>query len=279
MGFQAIGAHNQLTIYNTSDASKKHSFPAYLETSDIRYVIDSKELPYAPLSFVNSKVHLRTRQTISLKFNVYSTSSAESVSNYQHLDDIIYWIKPIYKRNEWQYIPDPKNNTGLVSISFPGLQKTHKEAKYGDTLTLHLTNFAYSVNKDMGYHSGSIGALVPVAYSLQMDGDILLQFDKTARVTNDAAKPQNVNVFNAETRDTFFKAFQHLAPAHVDEESDFQALSDTKKQAVGSIINDLIKQYPDSEWTYKWEEGLDGTTKAEIDKQKKQIVKIMVSSG
>jgi hypothetical protein len=197
MAYQLIGSSNQLTIKSIGGTpTAEHKFPAYLETSEIGYIIDSKELPYAPLSFVNSKIHLRTRQRLSLKFNVFSATAAESSRNYGYLDDIIGWIKPRYQYTQGQYIPAAVNNTGLISISFAGLPKTDKTSTaYGEDLKLHITNFAYSINKDMGYHSSSLSPLTPVAYNLQIDGEILLEFNKTANVTNENKPNDKVNVF------------------------------------------------------------------------------------
>jgi len=244
MAYQAIGSSSQLTIKSIGGTNPaEHNFPAYLETSEIGYIIDSKELPYAPLSFVNSKIHLRTRQKLSLKFNVFSATAAESSQNYGYLDDIISWIKPRYQYTQGQYIPAAANNTGLISISFAGLPKTDKSSTaYGEDLKLHITNFAYSINKDMGYHSSSLSPLTPVAYNLQIDGEILLEFNKTARVSGDPATQAVVNPLGSRKDINNFLVLFDFLTSYAGIK--YESLTDSKKQQTAILLTEnLVSAY------------------------------------
>lgn len=165
------------------------SFKAYLEEHQVSYQIVDQQLQYAPLSFINDKVHMRTNQSISMRFNVFSEDLDEAQRNYSLLHKLVQHIKPVYTYERGQYIADVRNNTGIIAVRFAGLPKIHSTT---DDLKIHLTSFAFSVNKEMGYiqtdYSGSNNEsvsdkLVPIAYTLDIAGRILLEFNETARVS------------------------------------------------------------------------------------------------
>jgi hypothetical protein len=178
----------KLNIISYTPTAASSSFKAYLEDHSVQYQIIEQQLQYAPLSFVNDKVHMRTTQTVSLKFNVFSENLEEAQGNYNKLHKLVEWVKPTYTYRQGQYIANVQNNTGIIGVKFAGLPKIHSTT---DELKLHLTTFAFSVNKEMGYiesnYTGSdgnviSGGLIPIAYTLDIGGRILLEFKETARI-------------------------------------------------------------------------------------------------
>jgi hypothetical protein len=180
-----------LTIADLIDGtdSTRYRFKAYLDESEVSYQIMEQNLAYTPLSFVNDKVHTRTTQKVKLKFNVFSEDFNEAQENYNQLHKLIESIKPKFSFVREQYLPDIKNNKGLISVKFKGLPKVSSE--YGDDLVIHLSQFSYDINKELGYierpmsGSGYIGGdnrLIPIAYVLNISGQILLPFKETIRL-------------------------------------------------------------------------------------------------
>jgi hypothetical protein len=189
-----------LTIADLIDGtdSTRYRFKAYLDESEVSYQIMEQNLAYTPLSFVNDKVHTRTTQKVKLKFNIYSEDFTEAQENYNQLHKLIESIKPKFSLVREQYLPDVRNNTGLLSVKFKGLPKISK--KYGDDLVIHLSQFTYDINKELGYierpfsgagYTGGDNRLIPIAYVLNIAGQILLPFKETVRVD---PKPEETNI-------------------------------------------------------------------------------------
>lgn len=165
------------------------SFKAYLEDSDVNHVTKDQQLPFSPVSFVNDSMATRLNETVKFSFNVFSETREECVENYKNLLRLIQSIKPIYYVLNDQYVPSNSNVTGLVTLSFSGMPSRN-------TVKLHLNNFNYSLNKDIGYieltneeirnpksenlsfFSKSM-KLVPLAYKINLEGKVLLPFRET----------------------------------------------------------------------------------------------------
>lgn len=193
-----------LTIADLVDGTKespvRYRFKAYLDESEISYQIMEQSLAYTPLSFVNDKVHTRTTQKVKLKFNVFSEDFEEAQENYDKLHKLIESIKPKFQLIREQYLPDVRNNTGLISVKFKGLPKVSKT--YGDDLVIHLSQFSYEINKELGYierpmsgagYISEENRLIPIAYVLNIAGQILLPFQETIRL-GDKQKSANVTL-------------------------------------------------------------------------------------
>ena len=190
-----------LTIADLVEGTKenpiRYRFKAYLDESEVSYQIIEQNLAYTPLSFVNDKVHTRTTQKVKLKFNVYSEDLTEAQENYDKLEKLTESIKPKFSLVREQYLPDVRNNTGLLSVKFKGLPKISK--KYDDDLVIHVSQFTYDINKELGYVERPMSGLgytdslrlIPVAYSLMISGQILLPFEETIRMDT---KPEETNI-------------------------------------------------------------------------------------
>jgi hypothetical protein len=212
-----------LTIADLVEGTEatRYRFKAYLDESEVSYQIIEQSLAYTPLSFVNDKVHTRTTQKVKLKFNVYSEDLTEAQENYRQLHKLIESTKPKFSFIREQYLPDIKNNKGLISVKFKGLPKVSSE--YGDDLVIHLSQFSYDINKELGYierpmsgsgYTGEDNRLIPVAYVLNIAGQILLPFKETIRLDK---KEEVVNVTAqamaiAKTKDG--KPFTEAPPAY-----------------------------------------------------------------
>ena len=178
-------------VDGTEEIPVRYRFKAYLDESEISYQIMEQSLAYTPLSFVNDKVHTRTTQKVKLKFNVFSEDFEEAQENYDKLHKLLESIKPKFQLIREQYLPDVRNNTGLISVKFKGLPKVSADKYSNDDLVIHLSQFSYEINKELGYierpmnGSGYIGGenrLIPIAYVLNIAGQILLPFKETIRL-------------------------------------------------------------------------------------------------
>lgn len=233
----------KLNIISYTPSTQRDSFKAYLEDHSVQYQIVEQQLQYAPLSFVNDKVHMRTNQTISMRFNVFSEDLAEAQSNYDKLHKLVEWIKPTYGYRMGQYIANVENNTGIIGVKFAGLPKVHSS---NDELKLHLTSFTFSVNKEMGYIETEYvdsrvenviqDGLVPIAYTLEIGGRILLEFKETARITGgpkqEKKKAEKYIVFsNSEKYNLYYLGLEE------------GVLEDIKNNATRTALQALARQF------------------------------------
>lgn len=196
----------RLTITDTV-SNNSIQFKAYLEDSDITYEVQEQNLSFAPLSFTSNKIHSRTLQTVKLSFNVFSEYREEAIENYDNLHTILNALKPSYTEIAGQYLPSQNNTFGLISLNFKGLPRIKSGT---DDLKIHLTQFSYTINKDMGYievpydlsgndrynklYSEGNMRLVPIAYKLSITGRLQLSFAETARIQaqNTGATPESI---------------------------------------------------------------------------------------
>lgn len=184
-------------------------FKAYLEDSDITHNVRDQALPFAPLSFNNDSMATRVNETAKFTFNVFSETRGECIQNFNNLLKLIRSIKPIYEIVDYQYVPDFSNLTGLVELFFSGMPSR-------DIVKLHLNNFNYSINKELGYiqvpreeildykKSTEVGfyspgnmKLIPLAYKISLEGKVLLPFDQTVRLINGRTKGSDTTFFSA----------------------------------------------------------------------------------
>lgn len=180
-------------------------FKAYLEDSDINHVTKDQALPLAPISFNNDSMATRVNQTAKFTFNVFSETREECVNNFNNLLSIIESIKPLYTIMDDQYVPNSANITGFVSLSFAGMPYKSRNA-----ISLHLTSFNYSINKEIGYiqigkselggkparfYEKSNMKLVPLAYKLSLEGKVLLPFDETVRRSGSRIKRSSQELY------------------------------------------------------------------------------------
>ncbi len=178
------------------------SFKAYLENSDISYETREQQLPFAPVSFTNDTAAIRLLQKAKFTFNVLSEYRSECVENYNNLLALIQSIKPSYTIIDEQYVPDKNNINGYVNLKFDGLPLQQKSVK------LHVTQFSYEINKEMGYlqipekelkHNKNPKKfvdgepkLIPIAYKIDIEGKILQTFGETAKVTGNFYTTPNI---------------------------------------------------------------------------------------
>lgn len=180
-------------------------FKAYLEDSDINHVTKDQALPLAPISFNNDSMATRVNQTAKFTFNVFSETREECVNNFNNLLSIIESIKPLYTIMDDQYVPNSANITGFVTLSFAGMPYKNRNA-----ISLHLTSFNYSINKEIGYiqigkselaggqpkfYEKSNMKLVPLAYKLSLEGKVLLSFDETVRRSGSRIKRSSKELY------------------------------------------------------------------------------------
>ena len=168
------------------------SFKAYLEESEVTYEPKDQSLPFVPTSFRNDSMANRVTEKVKFSFNVFSEDRQECIQNYRYLRNILETIKPQYSYVNDQLTPYASNVTGFINVSFKGMPVY-------DAMNIHLTSFSYYINKDLGYiqipneelpsnstatpsFSSKNMKLVPIAYKLSIEGKVLLEFDKTARV-------------------------------------------------------------------------------------------------
>jgi hypothetical protein len=244
-----------LTIADLVDGTKespvRYRFKAYLDESEISYQIMEQSLAYTPLSFVNDKVHTRTTQKVKLKFNVFSEDFEEAQENYDKLHKLLESIKPKFQLIREQYLPDVRNNTGLISVKFKGLPKVSADKYKDDDLVIHLSQFSYEINKELGYierpisGGGYIGAenrLIPIAYALNIAGQILLPFQETIRLDKKENKTQT-NLIET-------LGWQNSQPSYVIKlidtykkttGNDFEKLNDTFKAETLRLMHELLK--------------------------------------
>ncbi len=180
-------------------------FDAFLETSALDVVFMDQQLPFTPLSFTNDTLSLRNMYKANFVFNVYAENRKQVYDNYLKLQQLLQVIKPEYDVINYQYIPRQINLTGLIGVSFKGIPRIvgTKKGDSGDpdNLKLHLTNFAFTTNQDMGfieapydfyendnnnafatntYYKNSNMQLLPISYKLSIAGKVLLDFSDTA---------------------------------------------------------------------------------------------------
>lgn len=175
-----------------------HPFLAYLEDSDIIHEMKEQQLPFAPVSFNNDSMALRVTERVKFTFNVFSNTRYECIRNFVSLTNLINEIKPSYKLVFNQYVPLPTNVSGYFKIKFDGFPGRKR-----DEITVHLTNFSYNINKDLGfiqvpnkeitlresvegernedlYTEGQM-KLIPISYKISIEGKVLLPFLDTIR--------------------------------------------------------------------------------------------------
>lgn len=166
-------------------------FKAYLEESETMFETKDQTLPFAPLSFTNDSIATRLTEKARFKFNVFSESRGECIQNFNNLLALIKSVKPSYQIVEDQYVPFTSNVTGFVDLFFSGMPLR-------DNVKLHLNNFSYNINKDLGYiqvpraeianfenasfYEPGQMKLIPLAYSINMEGKVLIPFEQTATV-------------------------------------------------------------------------------------------------
>jgi hypothetical protein len=119
-------------------------------------------------------------------FNVFSHNFQEAKNNYTNLHTLLYSLRPIYNftaASTIKLLPDPRNRYGLISVSFAGLPKLADD----NILDIYVSNFAYTINKDMGFvkatgkdfnpFAAEDKPLVPVSFRIDLSGQLLLTLD------------------------------------------------------------------------------------------------------
>lgn len=271
------------------DPKKGYQFKAYLENSAVETVMVDQQLPFTPLSFVNDSVQLRTMYRVNFVFNVFSETREEAIGNYDDLHDILQIIKPAYYNVNSQYIPFESNLTGLFSLKFKGLPKLSKFSGTDgdqDRLRIHLTNFSYVTNNDMGFieipYDGSDAdrkklfvsgkmRLLPISYKLTIAGRVLLNFEDTARAAKKTSNSQNdftiSDIRQKISGDDTFKDFVFSMARNLaaNKGKDFTTLS---QQQMEKLLAECTKAKNDSSYdqngnkaTYYW----DGTKSFSYD--------------
>jgi hypothetical protein len=188
-----------------------YDFKAFLEESKTQIKTLDTNIQYAPLNFTNNTQFLKTQYSVDLSFNVFSEDRQEAIENYDKLHKLLNVVKPNYRFVNNQYLPIAGNIFGLVSIKFSGLPRLSKQK---DELDIYITNFAYTINKDMGFLelpyspfnskdpdrtqlfvSGK-NMLMPIAYRLDISGRVLLPLEESIRTqdkTNGVVANANKN--------------------------------------------------------------------------------------
>lgn len=189
-----------------------YDFKAFLEESKTQIKTLDTNIQYAPLNFTNNTQFLKTQYSVDLSFNVFSEDRQEAIENYDKLHKLLNVVKPNYRFVNNQYLPIAGNIFGLVSIKFSGLPRLSKQK---DELDIYITNFAYTINKDMGFLelpynpfdsadpdrtqlfvSGK-NMLMPIAYRLDISGRVLLPLEESIRTqdkTNGVVANANRNI-------------------------------------------------------------------------------------
>ena len=183
-----------------TDKAKKNTykFKAYLERSDVQVKVLDTNLQYAPISYTNNTQFLKVQYNVDFSFNVFSEYREEAIDNYDKLHDLFASVKPNYRYINNQLLPNSENIFGLLSVSFRGLPRL---SKANSELDIYITNFAYNINKDMGYiqipydpfikndsdrnllyKNNEKSSLVPIAYKIDLSGRVLLPIEEAANV-------------------------------------------------------------------------------------------------
>ncbi len=173
---------------------KELDFISYLTDSDISYEMKDQQLPFAPVSFNNDYMATRVLEKAKFTFDVFSRHRFGCIQNYNNLQTLLGIIKPSYKIMNSQYVPSAANVTGFFKLKFIGMPILDR-----DEITLHLTSFNYTINKDTGYlelskddinnpteDGGYIAnkmKLIPISYKISIEGKVLLPFGDTVRIT------------------------------------------------------------------------------------------------
>lgn len=197
---------------NNKILSPNYSFRAYLEKSDVQIKTLDTNIQYAPLNFTNNTQFLKVQYQVDFSFNVFAEDREEAIQNYDQLHSLLQTVKPSYKYVNNQYLPNAGNIFGLLSVEFSGLPRLSKRSS---KLDIYVTNFAYTINKDMGYLQAPYNPydknspdrsqlfvtgqnnLIPIAYKLDISGRVLLSLDESIKGTdgtNGAVAAANKNV-------------------------------------------------------------------------------------
>lgn len=176
-----------------------YRFKAYLEKSDVSIKTLDTNLQYAPLNFTNNTQFQKIQYSVDFSFNVFAEDRDEAMDNYDQLHRLLQTAKPSYTFVNNQYLPNADNIFGLISLKFSGLPKLSKRS---DELDIYITNFAYTINKDMGFieipydpefdeldtaHttrnnlSGGNNRLLPIAFKIDLSGRVLLSLDESIK--------------------------------------------------------------------------------------------------
>lgn len=164
-----LSKYNNLTIMSNG---KNYSFPAFLEDSDITYDIKEQSLPFAPVSFTNDSMALRVLEKAKFTFNVFSHNEEECKANWSKFYDLRQIIKPRYTMLNEQLVPNIENITGFIKIKFSGMPHDR------DIIDIHLTNFSYIINKELGYLEVD-NKLIPIGFKISIEGKVLLKLEET----------------------------------------------------------------------------------------------------
>lgn len=159
--------------------NSSYFFKAYLEKSDISVKILDTNLQYAPISYTNNTQFLKTQYTVDFSFNVFAETLEEAKQNYNKLHDLLNSVKPSYNYLNSQLLPYSQNIFGLLSVHFLGIPRLSKTTR---DLDIYVTNFVYSMNKDMGFVQDNNNELIPVAYKIDLSGRVLLSIDESANI-------------------------------------------------------------------------------------------------
>jgi hypothetical protein len=238
-----------------------YRFKAYLEKSDISIKTLDTNLQYAPLNFTNNTQFQKIQYSVDFSFNVFAEDRDEAMDNYDQLHRLLQTVKPSYTFVNNQYLPNADNIFGLISLKFSGLPKLSKRS---DELDIYITNFAYTINKDMGFIeipyepkfdeldtapttrnnlSGDNNRLLPIAFKIDLSGRVLLSLDES--IKSSTAKQK------ATTQTTTIATNQILSTGDV-----FAKTGDRKNDVI-SAINAIL--------------GIDNFFKLQVPKQKKII--------
>lgn len=241
-----------------------YDFKAFLEESKTQIKTLDTNIQYAPLNFTNNTQFLKTQYSVDLSFNVFSEDRQEAIENYDKLHKLLNVVKPNYRFVNNQYLPVAGNIFGLVSIKFSGLPRLSKQK---DELDIYITNFAYTINKDMGFLelpynpfdskdpdrtqlfvSGK-NMLMPIAYRLDISGRVLLPLEESIRTkdkTNGVVANANRNIKSVQDilnkiSSTNADKIYETAVNIVGEER-LRSLSISRIEAIFSTVNKAIKE-------------------------------------
>jgi len=182
-------------------------FKAYLENSDHLFEPVEQKPEFVPTSWNNDAIAIRMIERVAFKFNVFSENRRECIINYRNLIDLIGTLKPAFSQEGDLFLPDKSNLTGYIKVAFKGMPNRN-------FANIHLTGFSYDINKDIGflevpkreinstkktsYYDNNM-KLIPIAYSINIEGKIIQPLTDTIRVGKKGTKYGQVN-FDQEVR-------------------------------------------------------------------------------
>lgn len=168
-------------------------FSGFLEDSEISYETKDQQLPFAPLSFTNDSIATRIIEKVKFTFIIIGYDHRDCLVNWYSFSLLRKDIRPRYQIINEQYMPNIENLEGLLTIKSKILPRGREK------INIHLTNFSYNINKELGMFAWDIKdenkpysdvanllpdednnlAMIPVSFKVQIEGKVLLDIDET----------------------------------------------------------------------------------------------------